>query len=746
MKIIHIVLLFFFISAVSAQDILQGVVAEKNERGELAPLIGANLFWLGTPVGATTDSTGFFKMECKHETHSLVVSYIGYEPDTLKLEGHEFLTIILKNVKKLKEVEVTYRKKTTSVTYMDVIKTQEISEQELFKAACCNLSESFETTPSVDVAFTDALTGTRQIQMLGLSSAYTLVTQENVPYVRGLAAGQGFSFIPGTWIHSIQLSKGTGSVVNGFESIAGQINVELKRPESCEEQLVNVYLNEEGRLETNLNLYNMVNLKWRTATLLHAHGKPFKMDRNNDGFLDFPRSWMTTALHRWRFDNYKGMESEFGVKGLIDEQIGGQTGFNRGQIADAELPYGVNIKTHRMEAFGKVGYVFPEKVYKSMGLQLNGSWHDIQSLFGLRNYDATHYNFYSNYIFQSIIVDSNHKFKTGASYLFDHMDERMDSLAFNRSESVAGAFFEYTYSLRDRASLVAGGRVDYNNLYGVFVTPRLHTRFEITEQTILRLSAGRGQRTANIIAENMGLLATSRAVRIVYESDVESGFRLRPEVAWNYGASLTQDFKLAHREGQVSVDYYRTDFIDQVVVDVDNNPQEILFYNLTGKSFSNSLQAQVDYEALKKFDIRLSYRWYDVQTTFTRGLMQKPLVAQHRAFINLAYETGKTWKFDYTVVWTGQKRIPFTASNPEPYRLETSSPNFLLMNAQITKIFKNKLELYVGVENLANFRQKNPILAAEAPYSDFFDSSLIWGPIFGRTTYAGFRYKFNWRG
>lgn len=741
MKILILSIILLQPSLLPAEDILQGVVAEENEKGEVIPLIGVNVYWQETTIAAATDANGVFSIECRHETHPLVISYIGYEPDTIHVENHDYITIILKKGLTLKEVEVTYRKKSTEVSYADVIKTQEISEQELFKAACCNLSESFETTPSVDVSFSDAVTGTKQIQMLGLAGAYTVVSQENVPYLRGLASGRGLGFIPGTWIESIQLSKGTGSVVNGFESFAGTINVELKRPENSEKLYLNAFVNQEGRMEGNLNFANRIAKKWRTATLLHGSVKPFEWDLNDDGFLDFPKSYAATGLHRWRFDNYKGIESEFGVKGLREDHIGGQNKFDLSHPRDTLHPYGVRIETNRVELFAKVGYVFAQKRYKSMGLQLSGSWHDMKSFFGLRDYDATQYSFYSNLIYQSIIVSTQNKFKTGVSYQYDRYDERLDSADYQRNEQVPGAFFEYTFTHLDKITLVAGIRADYNNIYGFFATPRLHARFALAENTVLRLSAGRGQRTANIISENMGLLATSRKVVIVPNNDDGSGFRLDPEVAWNYGVNISQHFKLWKRDGTFSVDFYRTDFQNQVVIDLDNSPQEILFYNLQGKSYSNSLQAQIDHEVLKNFDVRLAYRWYDVNTSFTKGLLQKPLLAGHRAFMNLAYRTGKIWKFDFTVQWQSKKRIPYTASNPERYRLDEYSPDFFLLNAQITKVFKKGVEVYIGMENIASYTQDDPILASDMPFSPYFDSALIWGPIFGRTAYAGFRYR-----
>ncbi|MEM6348547.1 MAG: TonB-dependent receptor, partial [Bacteroidota bacterium] len=256
----------------------------------------------------------------------------------------------------------------------------------------------------------------------------------------------------------------------------------------------------------------------------------------------------------------------------------------------------------------------------------------------------------------------------------------------------------------------------------------------------LRLSAGRGQRTANIFAENSGLLASSRRV-IIRGGDSDKPYGLDQEIAWNYGLNLTQLFTLDYREGSISFDFYRTDFVNQIVVDVDQSPRQVVFYNLDGKSYSNSFQAQLDYELIKRLDLRLAYRWFDVMTTYDGRLRQKPLISAHRAFVNLAYESRNYWKFDLTLNWQGKKRIPFTSRNPDSYRLSQIAPAFFLLNGQITKTWQEKFDVYLGVENLLNFTQENPILASDDPFGRNFDSSLIWGPIFGRNVYLGLRYS-----
>ncbi|HET9053937.1 MAG TPA: TonB-dependent receptor, partial [Cyclobacteriaceae bacterium] len=634
--------------------------------------------------------------------------------------------------------------------------TSVMTEKELFKAACCNLSESFETNPSVDVAFTDAITGTRQIQMLGLAGSNTLVVVENMPGVRGLASSQGIQFIPGTWINSIEVTKGVGSVVNGYESIAGQINVELKKPETSEKLYLNGYINQSARSELNLNYTVHTGSKWATTFLVHGSTRPFEMDENDDSFLDFPTGSQINFINRWVYNSGKGMLGQFGVKVLTDGKQGGQTDFDPDEDKFTVNRYGFEINTKRYEAWGKLGYQFKNKPYQSAGLQMSVVHHDHESYYGFNEHNGKEQTFYSNLIYQSIIGNTQHKFKTGLSFLYDHYDENLhiengleydgvampDGMAFIRKEIVPGAFFEYLYDDLEKLSLIAGVRVDQHNLFGTLFTPRLHLKYNLTPVTSVRASVGKGTRIANVITENSGVLASARSMVF---SDLQSSkaFGFRPDVAWNYGLSLSQDFTLDYRSGSVQVDYYYTDFKNQVVTDLDNTAREVRFMGLNGTSDSHSLQFQVDYELVRRFDLRLAYRWLDVRTSYTGGVLQKPLISRHRAFANLAYETKSGWMFDYTVQWLGKQRLPATAENSAANQRGEYADDYVLMNAQITKDIGAKWSVYLGVENITDFKLKNPIVDAANPLlpGSQFDTSMVWGPIFGRMAYAGFRFR-----
>jgi outer membrane receptor for ferrienterochelin and colicins len=719
---------------------ISGIVSEEI-KGELKPLAGASITWLGTTLGTTTDSAGKFTLGPVSSSSQVVISYSGFHSDTLMIHSQQTLQVVLVPNTQLKGIVVSSgARPSTMINTNSAIRYQLITPKELLKAACCNLSESFETNPSVDVSFSDAVTGSKQIQMLGLAGNYTQLTVENLPGPRGLATSLGLNSIPGTWVEGIQLIKGTGSVVNGFESIAGQINVELKKPDNSEQLYANIYTNDFGKTDLNLNLSKKINDKWSTALLLHDAFANRKVDMNMDHFRDFPTGNLFSGINRWSYTNGKGLFAQFGIKYLKDDKTGGSIMFNPETDKLSTHHYGLEIDIERKEAFAKIGYVYPTKPYKSIGLQVSAFDHNQASYFGLTTYDGSQKNFYSNLIYQSIFGHTGHKFKTGISFVYDKYRENFNLAAYNRKEAVPGAFFEYIFKPSDKFDLVAGIRGDHNSLYGFFASPRLNVRYEPFTGTTIRASTGRGQRTANIFAENNSVFVSARQVNILNAGNGKA-YGLDPEVAWNKGVSIDQKFRLFNRSSMLSFDFFRNDFTNQVVVDLEN-PREVAFYNLEGESYSNSFQSEFSMEPVKKLNLRLAYRLFDVKTTYGDKLLQKPLTSKHRAFANLGYELG-TWKFDYTVNYNGRKRLPSTAGNPAEYRLDDYSKSFVTMNAQVSKTIGQKmpLDLYIGGENLSNFIQPNAIIAADKPFSQYFDAAQVWGPVSGRMLYAGVRFK-----
>lgn len=729
-----------------SQQTFKGMIMDRNNPKDALGVYGVNVYWLHTSVGTTTNEKGWFEIPYKPSYKKLVVSYVGYKTDTLTITNLEPIHHYLTPENELDEIKISSKKKATQKSYIETANVFTVNSDELLKAACCNLAESFETNPSIDVNFSDALTGTRQIQMLGLKSPYLLITQENIPSIRGAAQAYGLTFTPGTWVESIQITKGAGSVVNGFESISGQINAELVKPFTDKKFFLNAYGSMGGRLELNTHFNKKVNDKWQTGLYVHGNYRGQKFDQNDDGFLDMPLMQQINVMNRWQYtDAEKGWVSFINFRYMNDEKQTGELDFDPDTDKGTTNSWGSEINTRRFDFSSKLGYVFPELPYQSFGFQFAYSSHDQDSYFGLNLYDIKHQSIYSNLMFNSIIGDTRSKFKTGISFTYDSYEELVNTNQFNRNENAVGAFFEYAYDNLDNFSFTTGIRIDHHNLLGSFITPRVHVRYAPWNKAVFRVSVGQGRRSANIFAENQQLFGSSRQINI--QSNNGKIYGLSPEVAWNYGVSYLQGFKLFDRKGDITFDFYRTDFQNQVVVDWEN-PQEVSFYDLNGESYANSFQTEVNYSIIEYFNVRLAYKYYDIKTDYQSGRLEKPLTPNHRFFINASYEIHKEtsnaqWKFDVTYNHIGAQRLPNTSSNPIQYQLPENSESYSLLNTQVTRVFSEQFEVYVGGENITDFRQKSPILANDNPFGNYFDSTIIYGPIFGRMFYAGLRYKLD---
>ncbi|MEO1010239.1 MAG: carboxypeptidase-like regulatory domain-containing protein [Bacteroidota bacterium] len=751
---IHLVLFLWAWFGFSQEEVT-GRIMEANPENEHKGLSGANVYWMDSQIGTVTNTEGLFRIPYTKEYNKLIISYVGFRSDTLTLNEPKKVHHWLKLSNALDEVVVEKQREAVQKTYLGSQNVVTINSAELLKAACCNLSESFETNPAIDVNFNDALTGTRQIQMLGLTSPYLLITQENIPMVRGASQTYGLTFTPGTWIESIQITKGAGSVVNGYESISGQINTELVKPQTDNPLFINGYYNVNGRMELNTHLNQELSEKWSTGLYLHGHRRGRIEEANGDGFLDAPLTNHINVMNRWQYqDPENGWVSFINVRVLNDEKQIGQVDFDpdrwlrlrtatEGPVFSIAEPWGGEINTRRFDSSVKLGHVFPELPFQSIGFQASYSLHKQDSYFGFNRYDIDHESIYSNLIFNSIIGDTRSKFKTGLTFAYDGYDELVNTENYGRGDTSIGAFFEYSFEDLDKLSLTAGLRIDEHNRLGAFVTPRLHIRYTPWERASLRGSLGRGRRAANVFAENQQLFASSRQIKVLDNTGPVYG--LDPEDAWNYGLSFLQGFFVFGRPGNVSLDFYRTDFVNQVVVDWED-PNAISFYNLEGKSFANSLQLEFNYEIVKQLELRTAYKLYDVKTDYLSGRLQKPLLAQNRFFANLGYittptEKGAQWRLDYTLHTLGRQRLPDTSTNVEAFRLPGFSKAYSLMNAQVTKVFSHRFEVYLGGENLTNFRQDSPVLGANDPFGPNFDTTIVFAPIMGRMFYTGFRYK-----
>ncbi len=728
---------FIYSNSLHAQEILHGKVLE-NIKGAEIPLVGAYLHWDDSSAESVTDSVGQFSISFNvNKSMFLIATYVGYENDTIMvMDAKKTVVFRLKNSVQVSTVEIKGKRDATMLSTIQPRNTELITQKELLKAACCNLSESFETNPTVEVNYTDAVTGAKEIQMLGLSGVYTQILTEAIPSLHGLGSVFGLNYIPGPWMESIQISKGAGSVANGHEAITGQINVEYKKPENMDEKMfINVFGDNQGRIELNTINKIKINSKWNYMLLLHGNINDKKFDENNDGFLDMPLTRQINIYNRFRYHSGNKLEGQAGVRVIAEDRIGGQLSFNEETDKGTTNAYGVGVSTRRVEVYTKTGLVYPEKSYKSMGLQLQGTYHQQLSYFGLKNYDATQKSFYANYAYITIIQSTIHKLKVGADLKIDHYAETYLKSDSKRIETVPGTYAEYTFDNGKRWGIIAAGRVDHHNEFGWFFSPRGNIKYNFTPDVIARISGGSGFRTPNIYADNIGVMANNKTL-IQLEKPL-------PEEAWNGGVNLTARFHFLDKEATFSGDYYYTWFVNQFITDQYSVRNLILYYNLHGNSFAQSAQATVTYEPIERLDIKVAFKQDVVKTDYIfQPGAPRPLFPKSKALFNVAYETKKNkWRFDATCQWQGQKPLP--AAPGIIYTGETAlsySPDYFIYNAQVTRIFKN-LEVYFGGENLSDFMQKDPIVNPSQPFSSTFDASSVWGPIMGRKIYGGIRLK-----
>lgn len=729
MKIKILLMIFLIPAIVFGKEKLYGIVLDTEKK----PLIGATVHWEDDQNGVFTDENGVFEIEgIPHQNHMLVVSFVGYNEQVIHLQDFsKKLTVTLEANNELGEVVISKTVPGTIKSRTALLNTERVTTKELHRAACCNLSESFETNPSVDVSFSDAITGAKQIQLLGLSGNYVQMLTENYPNFHGPASVYGLDYIPGPWMQSIQISKGAASVKNGYESLTGQMNVEYKKPADSDPLSLNVFASDAGRYEANADVAIILNSKLSTGVLVHYSNENETHDSNDDTFLDMPKKHQFNIMNRWHYEsgNYT---SQYGIKFLQDYRTSGQT--NHTVKDDMSIdPYRIEVNTNRAEFFSKNSYILDHETNENVALIFTGSYQDQKS-----KYSIDRYNIYGSNIYASLMYEKEfslkHRFSTGVSM---NWDKYAQTIALRQSitsqpdhETTTGAYAQYTYNLNDKFVALAGIRADYSTLHKLFVTPRIHLKYMPAQWVNLRASAGMGYRSVFVMPENSFYLASSRQIMIADN--------LKQEKAWNYGASATFYIPIGGENLELSGEWYHTRFNNQVVVDVDSDPHAVQFYNLDGKSYANSMQVQASYPIFKGFNLLAAYRWTDVKVTYGGELMRKPLVSKYKALATASYETPlKKWAFDLTAQFNGGGRMPTPdTSNP---LWSTSFGAYTILNAQITKNFRD-WSIYAGAENITDYTQKNPIIAAHDPYSSDFDATMVWGPTIGRKFYVGLRY------
>ncbi len=725
----------------SAQQV-SGRVTNSNKE----PLEGTNIFWIETTIGTTTDNRGEFQISSIGISNKkIVVTYVGHIPDTIDITNQQFVEIYLNETKLLDEIVVQDQQDGVIISDLLPIKTEQITQTELKKAACCDLAGCFETQTTVQPQTTNVLANSKELRILGLSGVYNQVLIDGFPLVQGLTYTYGISSIPGTLVDNIYVAKGANSVLQGYESISGQINVETKEPDNTDNLLVNAYMNNFLEKHFNAN-YAFKKDEWSNLTSFHTVQPASKFDRDNDNFLDLPLLTRYMISNKWKYgnENESGFFSRIGLRFVNENRIGGQTNFNPESDKGSALFYGQSIQYNQPEIWTKTGYRFNDK-HKILFFS-SAFYQEQNSFFGTVKYNAQQTNVYANVQYE--MNYGEHDLKTGLSFRYLNLTEDIaftDTLlnrnydgVYQRIDIIPGIFAENTMRFfENKLTWIAGIRGDFHQQFGFQFTPRTLIKYDITPKTIIRANVGTGWRIVNLFSENIGLLVSSR--NIVFIGNLE------PEKAINFGVNFTQKFETDDNDfsGYVSADYYRTDFLNQIFPDYDSDPSKAIIQNFTGISVSNGLQAEIYFKIYKRFEFKSGYNFLDVFRQVGDIKQILPFNPMHKLLITFSYQPlNDKFHIDLNLHWYGEQRLPNTKSNPVEFQRPDFSQPYTVLNAQFTYNLK-MFEIYTGCENIFDFRQLQPIVSWQNPFSPYFDTSSVWGPTRGREFYLGIRFKLN---
>lgn len=729
------VVLLAFASPLLAQKV-QGVVVDANSH---TPLPGARVQWLGTLRGTVCDNVGRFSLPRQTGDTMLVVGMMSYGNDTVKVTTESVEVALAPLSTALKAVSIRKRRKNTIHKMTDVHPTEVITVEGLRGLACCNLGESFENSATVDVGYSDAVSGSKQIQLLGLTGVYSQMLLENVPFLRGLSAPFGLGYVPGQWMESISVSKGVATVKNGYDAITGTINLEYEKPLKGDRFTLNLYENTDLKSEATAKFNHRFNERLATGLLLFGTYNARRTDHiGHDGFSDYPLQQQFNVVNRWDYEAPSGFHSQTLFNYIHEERLGGDMRFVS-SMRGSDSIYGFGGTTDRFHFFTKNGFLLSKTA--SFGSQVSATWFRQSAYYGLSDYHGEEKDLYVSLLVNAE-VSGGHTLDYGVSFRYEDATEALRSQPWlsapvtsfgdeiSLREVVPGLFGQYTFRYGDDFNATAGVRYDYNSHYQRhLVTPRLHFRWRIAHRWVLRGSAGLGYRTPHVIAENFGLLASGRQLNI--------DAPLRMEEAWNTGVNLSRKIDLGDdRELTFSVDYFHTGFRNQAVVDLDQDAYKVFIYNLEGRSYSNVVQADVNVEPFEGFTVSLAGKINDVRCEYNGKLMRKPYTSYWKGLLVLSYHTRfEKWRFDLTTQLNGPQRLPLNKGT-----LQGEAPAYLYMLGQITRRFKH-FEFYAGVENLTGHVQETPVIGADAPFSQAFDASVVYAPLMGRLFYVGLRFN-----
>ena len=738
-------LLLLGVSKVNAQTspdkTLNGIVYGANDKGK-EPLDGAVIKWINTRKGDVTSPDGKFSISAEGiSDRRIIVFYVGYKRDTINAEGKNFVEVVLQNNFSTQQI-VVESKVNSSFIENGNAKTEVITQGELKKAACCDLSGMFGSNTTVEVTVSDILTNTKELKMLGLEGAYTQVLLDNMPIMSGLVTKYGVTSIPGTLVNKITISKGSNSVMQGYESISGIMNVLLKDYNTSDAFLFNGYLNSMLEKQINLNTTAKIN-NWKTLLAFQTVQEAKRLDENGDGFLDAPLTTRYMFFNKWKYGN---TDDDFtnvtiGLKYLDEKRIGGQKNFDYNKDLGSNTIYGQTVNIQNGDAYTRISQEIGADLH--LKLYAAGSFFNQESYYGVTKYDAKQRNFYTNATIE-IPVGLRSYVRLGTSYKYEKINEDIKFLQpenktyagpYEKLESIAGVFSEASLDFKSLKSSVVGGlRLDYHNKYNLITTPRVMLRYQLSKETTIRATAGTGFRIVNLFSEYSNLLASGRNILVPKE--------LNPEKMINYGIDVLQYFDFGKVSGNINLDFYRTEFSNKIMPDYTVNPLAVTFMNLSDAA-TNVFQIESSFSIFNNVDFKLAYKYID-QYYYHKGMkMQQPFNSKHRVVSSLHYSPkDNNWNANVSLQWFGVQALPSTKDYPVELQRPSESDPYTIVNGQFTKNFKH-FEAYVGVENIFDFRQQNPIVDPAQPFSPYFDTSYIWGPTTGRTFYFGFRLLFN---
>ena len=736
MKRLLICLTFLGLAATALAQSFSGSVWYRKPGGSAEPLPFAQVYWLEKSKLLEADADGRFSISSYGQKATLVATYVGYTRDTVVVTpGVDKADFYLSGENEVDEAVVTAR--TEGLSRIKSVKTEIISAAGLCKMACCALAESFENSASVTVGYSDAVTGARQIKLLGLSGTYTQMLDENRPVMRGLANPFGLSYVPGQWLESIQIAKGPSSVINGLEAITGQINMEHRKPTDETPLFVQLYGSNDAMLEANVVSAVQFSPKWSTILLTHVGSTAMSMDNNEDGFRDEPENLQINVANRWLYYDPSGVQVRFGWRYINDNRLGGQMSATKDNEWNLNNRiWGSNIVNDGINGYLKVGIPLNEENSANIAMVADFNHHRFDSFFGLKDYNGHQDSYFLNVIYQNELSDL-HKIEAGLTAKSDKFDQKMVDRLFGPSkgpnmsyiESSMAAFGEYTYTLDDKVTFQGGLNLEYNLIHGWLFAPRVNFKYSFTDDIIFRALGGRGFRCSSVFTDNLGMFSTGREIRIADDLDTM-------EDAWTFGGNITFYLPFGYEEDNtyLSFDYFRNDFVNQVIVDQECDSRAVCLYNLDGKSYTNTYQVDFNVDPFERFNVVATFRYTDARVTLQgQGLVERPMTSRYKGVLNLQYTMPMSkWIFDFTAQINGPMKLPY-------FMDEEYSPVYPMLYAQVTRKFKG-LDVYVGGENITGFRQQDAILSADNPFSQGFNASCIWGPLMGAKFYAGLRY------